>query len=325
MIRVAPLTVALACALVGCGRVGYEPRPERVADDARPDGPAMAEDAARAERPDAALPLPALDGGADRASPQLDAAIGRDAAPPPPIEAGVPGRDGGGGDVAGGADAPVDRGPGPSTDAPTAGLACRTRHPDALACWDFDDPALVLPTYSGGRGTRDPARAAAGPASLRVVTNADASVVAYDLNTTIAPPIASGSLYLRAHFFVPSTTTIADWLVPMEAKSGLDAKTSLDVGPGGVGIHVSPNATYGGQLPRDRWFCAEIQIDVDRRAGRARLLVDGALRAEMRDVDTLLDKGYDFFRVGAIVGEKNGALEYWIDEVLVTRTPVGCR
>jgi hypothetical protein len=194
-------------------------------------------------------------------------------------------------------------------------------------CLDFEDSSLPIPSLvlvaPTGSAEYDSATHGSGQQSVRITLAADQS---YVIEVTSPSAVTSGSLYLRGLFWVPGAYEPASYFVLME---GLEAqanrKISFDWRLDGFGLNANGPTSYATQsLPRERWFCAELAIDVAATGGRARLSIDGVQAAELADFDSLLGSGLSRFRIGANAGTGNAALELHVDDFVVRTTPIGC-
>ncbi len=211
-------------------------------------------------------------------------------------------------------------------DMAPAPTACNTEHANALYCMDFDDPAYMPQSTPTGRVSVDRTRSARGGASLHIHSLANGSALSgYVVSRSYVPRLQTGTIYLRAFFYVPPAVVITDYVVLMEAR-----------GPGGkISFDLSPNTTAAtnvqgtvrstpGAFVRDRWLCAELTIDIATN-GRARLSIDGQGLHDITNVNTLLVDGIDLTRAGAICSEKNADVDVWVDDFVVSRSPIGCK
>lgn len=285
--------VAALLAAAACGRVGYQ-----ATGDAGDGSPARDSAGSADRRPGANPPLP------DTNAPPADTN-------PPPPDTNPP---------------PPDTNPPPPDTSPAGAFLCTARK-DALACWDYDRPDAPLPGSAGGTtAVRDTTMFVAGSASMRLTADGRRSgVIASD--ASLAAAVTSGSLYLRAFFRLPASIVIRDWVVLLEAKSG-SSGVSLQLSPDDtMSLHASSATAVGGlaKVPRDRWFCVELAIDVDPTAGRARLSVDGTMILQHTGIDTQFGRGLNFVRGGLVLGPQNTLFELSVDEFLVSRTPIGCQ
>jgi hypothetical protein len=213
----------------------------------------------------------------------------------------------------------------PQGTAGSGGSGCG--HPGELACLDFEDSSLPIPSLvlAGQTGTAvyDATSSAVGMQSVKISTGAGSN---YVIELRVDPPITAGQVHLRAMFWLPSGVDPASYVVLMEANDPQAArKISFDWRPNDFGINASSAANYGmSQLPKDRWFCAELSIDVDPTMGSARLTIDGALAASVEQVDTTLGSGLVRYRVGLNEGVGNPSLEIHVDDFVVATEPIGC-
>lgn len=328
------LGAVVVSVVVSCGRVGYQSVERPVVDgggsvelpDARTRDGGL--DQARADSPlQAARDMTLADTPSDvRSEPDLESSSSPDlGADRGPVDTQPP-ADTGAADAA--ADAvPVDTGPDAAAAPPSL---CTDPGPAVLVCEDADGTA-PLKEATNGTVARDLVRRRAGRASVHLATQPSmpAANMLWMPIRILSTPLTSGSAYLRAYYFVPSSTRLQDWMVLIELRGGGGRKVSLDVyRNGGLGLETNwstkPTGT-GGAIPRDRWFCAELHVDIHASQGRARALIDGQTVYEHADIDTHFDNGVDFLRAGVLAGAGNGVLDIWMDEILIsTAGPIGC-
>lgn len=235
--------------------------------------------------------------------------------------------------VADGGNGGNDGGDTPPADASTDGGwtpsgLCHQWGATALACWDFEDPDQVLPQHPNGTATRDLTRAHEGQASM-LSTVSGSGITALALTKNLDAPLTSGKLFMRGFFFVPSNVTFNNWVVAMETKSG-SAKISMDfvsnngVQLAAVGSNFNYTSLLGNVLPRDRWFCAEMEIDIHPSTGWVRLSIDGQLTLQLNNTNTTLGGGLDSLRLGPVTGSGTHDFLYNSDGFLARQNAIGC-
>ena len=87
----------------------------------------------------------------------------------------------------------------------------------------------------------------------------------------------------------------------------------------------SPPVSSPMQMPRDRWVCVELAIDVQNTQGAVTATVDGASFSSSTPMDTRPGAGFDQVAVGVeSSAPEQGPGELFVDEVIVSRSPIGC-
>lgn len=252
------------------------------------------------------------------ASAELDAA-GHDAGP---IDAGSP--------DAGPIDAQVgDAGTG---DAGTGDAGTPPCPAGSIFCDGYEDPALGAWAYSverGGTAERTTERRRSGEASLRCT--ADGPMTKEARYSTTAPgAMRTGELWVRAHYFVPTTVTLV---------SGMSVVSLSEREPPYQGAHVfldadsvdlvdaigSARVAGDRPFPRDRWVCLELHALLDETAGALEVYVDGALVAQRSGIDTVPTRGVEIAEIGIhYASVEQLGLELYVDDVAIAPTRTGC-
>lgn len=80
-----------------------------------------------------------------------------------------------------------------------------------------------------------------------------------------------------------------------------------------------------GPVPRDRWFCIELGVDIDDAQGAVTFGVDGDPPAQIIGIDTFPNAGYDYVAVGIDWStDSQPPIGVRIDDVVVATTPLPC-
>ncbi len=249
----------------------------------------------------------------------------------------LPSGSGGGSGGGGGGGGAVPDASGPmadagATDAGQATSPC-SAYARALFCSSFEDPdfpEFTVRRAQGGAFVQDRAEVFRGSGSLRASTSAPSGFAA--LLVALDPPVVSGTLYLRAHVFVPSTSS-NDANVFFLGNADDDAAV--------VGIDMDLAATerpelfllgYGDYasspdvvVPRDQWFCYQSEIAVADGSGRVTVSIDGTPAVALTGVTTFPPGGIDILSVG--IGWTSDApttATVYYDEVVLDDAPVPC-
>ena len=81
----------------------------------------------------------------------------------------------------------------------------------------------------------------------------------------------------------------------------------------------------GALIPRDRWFCVQLAVDLSDTSGRAEISVDGVLVASLDDVRTAPAAGFSTFGTGALFTDPTQPeVEFFADEVAYGTSPLPC-
>jgi hypothetical protein len=196
---------------------------------------------------------------------------------------------------------------------------------DALFCDGFEDPNLVAWTLIG--------------AASRVITGAHVGTAALKVETEMSKDtalavqqafgsITSGELHVRAWFRVPSgfaafhmdllalSSTGEGGIVVLGYRDRLAVYQSTDAS--------APRSVEGPPLPRDRWICVELRVEVTD-PGDLELWIDGSLVASLSQIDVHPSSGYSSIAVGLPwTDEGQPASRVLVDEVIVDTKPIGC-
>jgi len=203
----------------------------------------------------------------------------------PPFEAGAQDIDGGreGGMLTDGATANPDGALPPP--ACSQGLFCSGFEVPMLDDWD---QALAV----NGTAERSSDVVRAGNGALAATTSAP-SGVALMLKGGLGP-FSSEEVYVRAYYYVPSSEPRVNFalLTVGDASVAVTGGVSVLVSADGFALAAETGSVVrAGTLPvpLDRWFCLELELQLDRR-GRATLWLDGAEENALPGVDTLCPK-----------------------------------
>jgi len=136
------------------------------------------------------------------------------------------------------------------------------------------------------------------------------------------------AVYVRAWFYVPSGTAFGHVdLLEFEASTGegITAYVSQET----FALFTDVNGMFansGGMLPRDRWFCVELEVDVSDTVGSVRLKVDGTIITQLTALDTLPPVGFEHIVTGlAYTGPQQfGPASQTLDDIVVDDAPIGC-
>jgi hypothetical protein len=78
-------------------------------------------------------------------------------------------------------------------------------------------------------------------------------------------------------------------------------------------------------IPRDRWFCLQIQMTVSPNAGALTMRVDGEIGLEQKNMNTRPAAGVHLLRTGIDWSSgQTEPFEFSVDDLVLATTPVAC-
>lgn len=235
-----------------------------------------------------------------------------------------------------------DAGPDAAIDAPAvtpfdgpdsaALFDCQMSHPGALFCDGFEgrmDESWGYEVITNATVDATTTRAYRGTHAFEAHTAAINDYKYARWGRYGEAPIGSGDLYYRAFYWMPSTTVIDDQASFLTFGNGQPPYPSAYVMLSGGMIHVNVDSTsylFPGDLPRDRWVCVELHINVSPTSGSFDLTFDGGTPMSASGIDTLVgDTGYTNLDVGVHYATPGQSpVDLWIDEVILDTSPIGC-
>ena len=147
---------------------------------------------------------------------------------------------------------------------------------------------------------------------------------------TSAPVSGLGSqIWTRAYLYVANPSVKHFTAVALDEPGapwhGVSMGSLAD-GRAFVRVAGSPaKRAIGPALPRNRWVCVEMRIDVANSGGKAALYLDGSKVAEVKHADTQMTADYGAYKAGIIWADTNsGPLTVRFDEIAVGPTRLGC-
>ena len=178
-----------------------------------------------------------------------------------------------------------------------------------------------------GNVTVDPLRAYRGTMSQHAATTA-ASETSWQIGQVL-PTLTSGDLYARWFVYLPGTVTSAhlasvhlvENLPPFHGiifgvRDGVAELTSTEAG-------ITAFSTVS--IPRDRWVCLQMHVQISDTAGAIDGAVDGQPFGVKTNIDTAPAAGYRNVHVGVFsTGFATGPIEMWSDDVAVGTQPIPC-
>jgi len=207
-------------------------------------------------------------------------------------------------------------------------------HQDAILCSGFERPDLsewsAVIEQSQASVEQTAARSFAGKGALHAESRGSesAAVVAEEF-----APVTGGDLYLRTYLYVPDgvpTETINVFFLGDYATPDPFRGVDFNLEAGALSTYVpgqAPDRFTSTLLtiPRDVWFCLQMQMAVSRDAGSVTLSVDGALALEQANMKTLPDGGIHLLRVGVDWSSLQTApFDMYIDDLVLSTDPVDC-
>lgn len=205
----------------------------------------------------------------------------------------------------------------------------------ALACSGFEDRDVAVgwtqTTIIGSASVEHTmAEAHSGRGALRAESSGADSVGVVSADF---PAVRSGTLYMRAHLFVPNdvaTDTINIFF--LGAEPAPDPFTGVDINlEQGVPQVFSPQlnpARIDGDfaIPRDAWLCFRAAMRLGDDDGSIELFVDDERVLLATDIDTLPDDGVRMFRAGVDWSSgQTEPFEMYLDDVALDTEPIACR
>ena len=196
--------------------------------------------------------------------------------------------------------------------------------PTSLLCDDFESLGLSAwtTTTSGGSAELTVDRAFRGDSSVHVTTLAAGSTARL---AHPHPNVSSGTLYTRAYWYFPSAglSSGTSELTSAGDDSGVHHHLGID-GDSPILLVNNDSSASSITITSDTWTCIEIEVQV-AATGRARLRIGNALAASLDGLNTAVAGGYEQTSFGAYFTEDSvGAIEFFIDDVIVADAPIGC-
>jgi len=274
--------------------------------------------------PGSAAPVDAGADAAGDAGSSPDAGDGRDGATTMDADtpdAGPVPTDGGPGTPDAGTDAGTDAGPDSTICDELVGVIFCDGFEDGFAHWGWR-------TETAGTVTAGTSTVYRGAAALYASTtdlSGKASITS-ELGTTVS----SGALYVRAYVYVPSSvvSTGISFLFVGEAVAPYAGIAFEITGAGRASVYIGPldREAAGAHvpMPRDRWVCATLTLDVGD-TGRARAAIDGVSTVDEALIDVLPAGGLSRVTTGIEWSSPTQmSADVYVDEVVVSTSPIPC-
>ena len=202
------------------------------------------------------------------------------------------------------------------TSCPSGVFVCESFE-TTLTQWD----TFVAP---GAQLTQDDARANSGNQSLRLdIGTAQNAELRYNYSS----PLFSGTLHIRAYFYIPSTVTNDFAFIAHKESAAPWQGASLGLNNQRLAVsnYNSPVNDYADSrpdtFPRDEWVCVSLTTVVSD---------GGQIRARAQNIDitavgdTLPQTGLVQTSFGIISGESHPPYSIWIDDIAIDDSPLPC-
>lgn len=204
--------------------------------------------------------------------------------------------------------------------------------PGALLCESFDAP---LPeqdaTWYSGEMTAaiSDCRVHQGAGAMHYRTQASGYS---QTRMRLQQSVSSGLLAARLYVYVPSPTTIPDYLALFElwdVETGSSGKISVEAKPNDVlEVQVSPNGTTHrsaeGALLRDQWQCLTLTLNLAATNGSIALSVNGSSAIEQPAAVTLLPNPISVAVIEGLPSTDGTDIDVTMDDLVVASQPLAC-
>lgn len=217
---------------------------------------------------------------------------------------------------------------GPLVDGP--GLDCHVNHASAILCDGFEDGMTPWPYSVIFDATVDATttRAWGGSHALEVHTDNSTNYKDGRWGAYLPAAITTGDLYVRQYMWLPSSVAITGQISLVVIGNGTSPypATFFYLDGAQLVINTDGNPVYGvDTLPRDRWVCAEMQIQISATNGFVKVTFDGIPALQTPAIDTDVAGGYTNIDVGVhYATDTQGPASLWIDDIVVDTNPIGC-
>jgi hypothetical protein len=210
--------------------------------------------------------------------------------------------------------------------------AC-SAHGDALLCSGFERPDLsdwTSVVVADALVEQSEERSHGGEGSLFAESKGQQSSAVVSKEFT---PVKQGEIYLRAFLYVPDdlpTETmniffLGDYATP-DPFQGVDF--NLEAGALSTYAPRSQPDRFTSTtlvIPRDRWFCLQIEMTVSADAGAITMRVDGEIGLEQKNMNTRPSAGVHLLRAG--IDWSSGQTEpfnFYLDDLVLDTAPIDC-
>jgi hypothetical protein len=211
--------------------------------------------------------------------------------------------------------------------------SCGT-HRDALLCSGFELPDLSdwseLVVTNEAHVEQTDARTHDGHGALHAASTGakSAAVVSGEFS-----PVRDGELFLRAYLYVPAdlpTKTINFMFIGDVADPDPFKGVDFNLEDGALSTYVpadQPQRFTSDLLviPRDRWFCLQIEMTVSPDAGAVRMLVDGEAGLDEHGMNTSPKAGNHVLHAGVDwSSEQTERFDVYMDDLVLATKSIAC-
>lgn len=217
-----------------------------------------------------------------------------------------------------------------------AAFAICDQQPGVIFCNGFEEAQPWTPNLwsyenvtHGGTEERTTTRTYGGSAAVNFATNDNSRETAARIAYKRLGAMMSGEIWLRYYYYLPSSVTINPYFsagvmseqgAPYQGFSLLIYPSSLQIESALIG---SQPVTF--TFPRNRWVCVEHHAVVDPSTGYFEIYVDGDFKVKTGKGNTVPGGGWTNAEVGIhYVGEGQGPVSVWVDNVVASTTRYGC-
>jgi hypothetical protein len=201
---------------------------------------------------------------------------------------------------------------------------------DALFCDGFEGTFAPWAYTVIVNGTAAPttARYHSGGKSLHATTGPAKANTAARYGARVFAHQKSGEIWLRYYYYLPSSSVVKPAFSTGVVAEGEPPYFgfALLVLPARVDIGVGSTMYHGTQtLPRDKWTCIELHVQIDASIGIFEAYLDGTLAVRSPGTNTLPAMGYTTVDIGVhYTDPAQGPVEIYADDVVAGNTRVGC-
>jgi hypothetical protein len=163
--------------------------------------------------------------------------------------------------------------------------------------------------------------------SSMLIAQCDSSSCTSRAEVPMPMTISSGTVYVRAYFYIPSGFPVNDISIEEFVQTGptnLVLTSSPDIGLyDAIDMSLTGQGTFA--LPRDVWSCVETQVVIAAApAGSWKASVDGTNRYSVTATNTFAG-GFDRLTIGITwAGATQPPSTVYVDDVVVDLKPIGC-
>lgn len=232
---------------------------------------------------------------------------------------------GGGADGATGADASPTGSDGSTLDS----TSCDDVHAGALFCDGFEGaPVWTGQRTLGASVAVSSEKVYRGTSALRMQLSGGTQAAASFYASSALGGLSAGSLYIRGYFYIPSGAPATHLLLLWAGGTQTPTTNGLGYADNneyayGENDLVPEGLSVGVAVPRDKWTCLEMEIDIGN-SGHLQWWVDGAFAGGIGG-KTLPSGGFERFEVGvADAPATQASIVMYADEVIANTTRIGC-